>query len=117
MAHISSTTAQPATRTMKNISKLDFEQMEKLLIKKAKEWISGRNFESTISTDNTPFEQFDGFRARAIFKGDWLFDVQVRQGYKPFPNTSLAKALELAQNEKAKWLEDHKRESTNLHTQ
>jgi len=101
---------------MTKISECDFEQMEKLLIKKAKAWRSGRNFQSNISSDNTPFEQFDGFRARANFNGKWLFKAIVREGYLGVPSPSLAQSLEFAQNEKAQWLEKYKRESTSLST-
>lgn len=101
---------------MKNISKFDFEQIEKLLIRNAKAWMLGPNFQSTVSSDNTPFEDFDGFKARATFNGKWLFKAIVRQGYSGLSMPSLAQSLEIAQNEKAQWLEDHKRESTTLHT-
>lgn len=92
----------------------DFEQMEKLLIEKAKAWISGPNFQSTISSDNTPFEQFEGFKARATFNGQWLFKAIVRQGYSGITSPSLVQSLEIAQNEQAQWLAEYKRTSTNL---
>jgi hypothetical protein len=99
---------------MKEISECDFEQMEKLLIEKAKAWISGPNFQSTISIDNTPFEQFEGFKARATFNGKWVFKAIVRQGYSGVTSPSLAQSLEFAKNEKAQWLAEYKRTSTNL---
>lgn len=99
---------------MQHLTQSDFEQMEKLLIQKAKAWISGPNFQSTISSDNTPFEQFEGFKARATFDGKWVFKAIVRNGYSGITSPKLAQSLEFAQNEQAQWLAEHKRTSTKL---
>jgi hypothetical protein len=95
---------------MAHFTESQIEQIEELLIRKAKQWRAGPHFLSTISSDNTPFEQFDGFRARATFDRRWLFKAIVRQGYSGVPSRSLAKSLEFAQNEEAQWLAEHKLE-------
>lgn len=85
-----------------------FQGWEAMLLKKAKEWRSGPNFKSTISGfDNTPFEQFEDFKARATFEcGVWLFKVIARWGYSGVPCTTLAESFLIAIKER----EEHRAE-------
>ena len=88
--------------------KILFQGWEAMLLKKAKEWRDGPNFQSTMSGyDNTPFEEIQDFKARATFeRGVWLFRVIARRGYCGVPCTTLAESFLIAIKER----EEHRAE-------
>lgn len=61
---------------------MTYKQIEKQLIASAMRWRESPDYKSTIGFDNTPFTQFETFKARAIWKNKaWYFRAYIRQGY------------------------------------
>lgn len=90
---------------------MNYAETETKLIQAATSWRESANYQRTASSDNTPFEQFDEFRARAIMTtSGWMFKAIVRSGYSGESRANLADSLAVAQKERQQWIDEMTKE-------
>ena len=86
---------------------MTYTDTEKRLIALAESWRSSHNFQSTGRTDNTPFQDLDGYRARAILtERGWEFMAVIRRFNSGGNQPTLQQSLEKARLNYAIWLDD-----------
>lgn len=88
----------------------DYTDTEKHLIALAESWRNSKNYQSAISTDNTPFQPLGRFglpKARAILgPNGWEFRAIVRNGCNGVNRPTLQESLDWAIDEDQNWYAD-----------